>query len=64
MKKNIIKDRDAYIIGEKYSMFPGEDMRFEMEYSITADSWAFFCNKSNRNKIHVRFNSDNLDQEP
>lgn len=63
-KKKILKQRDAFIIGEKYSMFPRSDIRFEMEYSDTADSWAFFANHSNRVKIHIRFNSDDLDQEP
>jgi len=59
--KNINKKRDAHIIGEDYGMFPDNNMKFEMNYSQTAESWAFFANRSNRTVCHIKFNSDELD---
>ena len=59
---NILKKQDAFIIGEDYSMFPKNNMRFEMDYKTQEPSWAFFANKSNRTQIHIRFNSLALEQ--
>jgi len=39
-------------------MFPDNNMKFEMEYSQTEESWGFFANKSNRCQIHIKFDSD------
>lgn len=61
MSKNINKKRDAFVIGETYGMFPKNNMRFEMNYSQTGESWAFFANKSNRTLVHIKFNSDELE---
>lgn len=58
--KNIKKKKDAFTIGETYGMFPDEGMRFESSQDTSGNVFAFFANTSNRNQIHIKFDSETV----
>ena len=60
---NILQQRDAFGIGDIYGFFPTGDVKFEMTYTTTDFSYAFFANPSNRIKVDVSFASDELPQD-
>lgn len=63
MALNFLKKRDAFIIADHYGFFPHNNMRFEEERDLDTYSWGFFANKSNRTQIHIKFDSNLLDQK-
>ena len=61
---NYAKDRDSFIIGKTYGMFPEDVMKFEMTLNPVEPSWSVFANRTNEVDILIQFNSEELDKEP
>jgi len=64
MTTDINHQRDAWIITTKYNFMPETDIKFEVTSTDDDINNNLFANKSNRVKILIGYNSDDLDQEP
>ena len=59
---NIAKDRDAFVLAQKYGLYPEENLKYEMTFSVYEPSWTVLANHSRDCRILVKFNAVDLDQ--
>jgi len=64
MVNDINHQRDAYAISNIHNFIPQTDVKFEINQFPDDINFLFFANATQETKIHIRYNSDDLPQEP
>jgi len=60
----LTQKRNAYIIGQKYGMFPFDKCKFETTDIDDTEAFSFFANRSNRTQLLIKFDKTTIDKTP